>query len=146
MCPWKLLIGLSLCRRQTWMHWSVEHDANDEFVCQSTSSAGAEWKENCCVHKPDEASHIIVVLSTWKQESFYLWCNIILLMWSDLRLYNPQNLTWDLARIHVPIPPPRCLTLSVSKVMIDPSTFGFDLFRYFLHLLWRTYVISEVSS
>ncbi len=53
VCPWKDLIGLSIPNLQTWIHWSVEQDAKDVFDCQSTSSAGAEWNANCCVHCPD---------------------------------------------------------------------------------------------
>lgn len=61
VCPWNDLIGLSLLNLHTCIHWSVLHDAKLLFVCQSTSRAGAEWKENCCVHCPLAASHIIVV-------------------------------------------------------------------------------------
>ena len=41
VCPWNVLTGLDSPRRQTWMHWSVEHDAKVLLLCQSTSSAGA---------------------------------------------------------------------------------------------------------
>lgn len=59
--PWKDLMGLSTLSLQTWIHWSVLQDAKLVLVCQSTSSAGAEWNENCWVHCPDAASQIIVV-------------------------------------------------------------------------------------
>jgi hypothetical protein len=63
--PWKDLMGLSTLSLQTWIHWSVLQDAKLVLVCQSTSSAGAEWNENCWVHCPDAASQIIVV---WRDE------------------------------------------------------------------------------
>ena len=43
------------------MHWSVLHEAKLVLLCQSTSSAGAEWNANCCVQWPDEASQMMVV-------------------------------------------------------------------------------------
>lgn len=59
-------MGRSTDSLHTWIHWSVEQEAKDVLVCQSTSKAGAEWKLNCWVHWPLAASQIIVVLSTWK--------------------------------------------------------------------------------
>lgn len=41
VCPWNVLIGRSLLRRQTWIHWSVEQEAKLVLFCQSTSKAGA---------------------------------------------------------------------------------------------------------
>lgn len=41
VCPWNVFIGRSIPSLHTWMHWSVEHDANVALLCQSTSSAGA---------------------------------------------------------------------------------------------------------
>ena len=64
VCPWKDLTGLSVPSLQTWMHWSVEQEANEVLLCQSTSNAGAEWKANCWVQWPEDASQIIVV---WKE-------------------------------------------------------------------------------
>lgn len=46
VCPWNVLTGLTSPRRQTWMHWSVEHEANVLLLCQSTSKAGAVWYTN----------------------------------------------------------------------------------------------------
>merc|ERR1712107_327143 len=40
--PWKDLMGLSWPRRHTWIHLSVEQEAELSSVCQSTSNAGAE--------------------------------------------------------------------------------------------------------
>jgi len=39
--PWNVLIGFSAASLQTWMHLSVEHEANVLLLCQSTSKAGA---------------------------------------------------------------------------------------------------------
>jgi len=43
VCPWNVLIGFSAASLQTWIHLSVEHDANVLLLCQSTSSAGAAY-------------------------------------------------------------------------------------------------------
>lgn len=62
VCPWNDLMGLSWPSWHTWMHWSVEQEAKEVLVCQSTSRAGAEWKANCCVQWPEDASQMMVVL------------------------------------------------------------------------------------
>lgn len=46
--PVNVLIGLSTPNLHTCMHWSVEQDAKLVFVCQSTSSAGAEKHKILC--------------------------------------------------------------------------------------------------
>ena len=66
VCPWNDLIGFSLPSLQTWMHLSVEQDAKESSVCQSTSKAGAEWNANCCLAEPLLESQMIVVRSTPK--------------------------------------------------------------------------------
>lgn len=73
VCPWNDLMGLSMPSLHTWIFWSVLQLAKDVLVCQSTSSAGAEWKENCCVHSAVAASQMMVVLSTF--------------LWGDTQLY-----------------------------------------------------------
>merc|ERR1719219_2428375 len=62
--PWNDLIGFSFPSWQTWICLSVEQDAKLSSDFQSTSSAGAEWKENCCLLVPVAASQMMVVLST----------------------------------------------------------------------------------
>ena len=81
VCPWNDLIGLSFPSWQTWICLSVEQEAklSSDFLLiksflskyfqsseshQSTSRAGAEWNENCCLLVPVAASQMMVVLST----------------------------------------------------------------------------------
>jgi hypothetical protein len=52
VCPWKDLMGFGSPSLHTWIHLSVLHDAKLSSVCQSTSSAGAEWNANCCLWRP----------------------------------------------------------------------------------------------
>ena len=74
VCPWKDLIGFSLPSLQTWMHLSVEQDAKESSVCQSTSKAGAEWNANCCFAEPLLESQMMVVRSTPKiQMASFIW-------------------------------------------------------------------------
>ena len=41
LCPWKVLVGLSAPSLHTWMSLSVEHEAKQLLLCQSTSRVGA---------------------------------------------------------------------------------------------------------
>ena len=64
LCPWKVRTGLSTPNLHTWMSLSVEQEAKQTLVCQSTSSVAALWKQYCCFTSPVPTSHTMAVLST----------------------------------------------------------------------------------
>lgn len=45
VCPWNVLMGRSWPSLHTWMHMSVLQEANVLLLCQSTSRAGAVYRQ-----------------------------------------------------------------------------------------------------